>query len=63
MKPSRRRSWYVVAGILASALWFFCSAVTVIPGSPAESYRWALEYVFLFLAGAAFGAAAVVRAD
>jgi hypothetical protein len=63
MKPSRRRSWYVVAGLLASALWFVFSAATVIPGSPAESYQWVLEYVFAVLAGAAFGAAALTRAD
>lgn len=63
MKPSRRRSWYVVAGILASALWFVCSAATVIPGSAAESFQWALDHVLAVLAGAAFGAAAVARAD
>lgn len=63
MKPSRRRSWYVVAGILAFALWVVCSAATVIPGSPAESLQGVLEYVLALLAGAAFGAAAVVRAD
>lgn len=63
MKPSRRRSWYIVVGILASALWFICSAATVIPGSAAESFQWVLEYVFVALAGAAFGAAAATRVD
>lgn len=61
MKPSRRRSWYLVAGILAAALWFVCSAATVLPGSAAESYQWALENVLALLAGAGFGAAAVAR--
>ncbi|MFZ6181036.1 hypothetical protein [Nannocystis pusilla] len=63
MKPSRRRSWYVVAGVLAAALWLICSAATVIPGSPAESLQWVLEYVLAVLAGAGFGAAAVARSS
>lgn len=63
MEARHRRFWYVAAGVLASALWVGCWAVTDLPGSSAVTLQWAAGNALALLAGAAFGAAAVTRSD
>lgn len=52
---------YLAAGVLASAMWFSWDAITFIPGSTSDELYWAVSNALAFLAGAAFGAAAVAR--
>ena len=56
-----RRSWFVVAGLLFAALWLACQMITVLPGSSAETVRWAVGNALAAFGGAALGAAAVLH--
>jgi hypothetical protein len=48
------------AGVFFAVMWFACWAVTTVPGSLAAAHQqWTFGNGLAFLAGAAFGAAAV----
>ena len=51
----------VAAGIGLLIMWFACWSTSVVPGSSAVMVQWTAGNASAFLAGLAFGAAALAR--